>query len=72
MRPASSAEQQEDPDRGGDLRLLNRHDAVDAEHGRGINGTILESHHPSGPKQIRHSESRELFWFSCAYKYIQG
>ncbi len=32
MRPASSGEQQEDPDGGGDLRLLDRYDAGDAGH----------------------------------------
>jgi len=32
MRPASSAEQQKDPDGGGDLLLLDRWDAADAEH----------------------------------------
>ncbi len=32
MRPASSGEQQEDPDGGADLRLLDRYDAGDAGH----------------------------------------
>jgi len=32
MRPASSAEQPQDPDGGGNPRLLDRYDAGDTEH----------------------------------------
>ena len=68
MRPASSGEQQEDPDGRGDLRLLDRYDAGDDEHMAWRKRHDTRRVHPDsnessiGSKAIRHSESGELFW----------